>query len=192
MSESVRHKWRHGYSLVHSLFSSLKRKCANFKRFVTHVISIPVHSFYLHHSSHNISFKNREQKIRSWNINLKAGTKHSGWFCRGSKRHSLYSPLYKWEGNWDELTFAGTWKTNGQIADRLDFRTFAVKRCYPSKSDEVIKVALHYKRDESTENKSDCLQQGIPVGRKIKMYFQFSHKIVKCVFGNWKVKSVSF
>ena len=54
----------------------------------------------------------------------------------------------------------------------------------PSKSDEVIKVALHYKRDESTENKSDCLQQGIPVGRKIKMYFQFSHKIVKCVFGN--------
>ena len=64
MSESVRHKWRHGYSLVHSLFSSLKRKCANFKRFVTHVISIPVHSFYLHHSSHNISFKNREQKVR--------------------------------------------------------------------------------------------------------------------------------
>ena len=150
------------------------------------------------------------RKFVLWNIHLKflaceqafgiffprqracSRARNSGWFYRGSKRHGLHSPLYKWEGNWDELTFAGTWKTNGQIADRLDFRTFAVKRCYPSKSDEVIKVALHYKRDESTENKSDCLQQGIPVGRKIKMYFQFSHKIVKCVFGNWKVKSVSF
>ena len=174
MSESVRHKWRQGYSLVHSLFSSLKRKCANFKRFVTHVISIPVHSFYFHHSSHNISFKNREQKIRSWNINLKAGTKHSGWFCRGSKRHSLHSPLYKWEGNWDELTFAetsgtilGTWKTNGQLADlSLIFVLSQLKDAIRRKSDEVIKVALDYKRDESTENKSDCLQQGIPVGRK--------------------------
>ena len=48
----------------------------------------------------------------------------------------------------------------------LDFRTFAVKNAIRRNSDEVIKVALDYKRDESTENKSDCLQQGIPVGRK--------------------------
>ena len=70
----------------------------------------------------------------------------------------------------DELTFAGTWKTNGQIADRLDLSLIFVlsqlKDAIRRKSDEVIKVALDYKRDESTENKSDCLQQGIPVGRK--------------------------
>lgn len=64
----------------------------------------------------------------------------------------------------------GTWKTNGQIADRLDLSLIFVlsqlKDAIRRKSDEVIKVALDYERDESTENKSDCLQHGIPVGRK--------------------------
>lgn len=59
---------------------------------------------------------------------------------------------------------------NWQIADRLDLNLIFVlselKDAIRRKSDEVIKVALDYKRDESTENKSDCLQQGIPVGRK--------------------------
>ena len=58
----------------------------------------------------------------------------------------------------------------GEIADRLDLSLIFVlsqlKDAIRRKSDEVIKVALDYKRDESIENKSDCLQQGIPVGRK--------------------------
>ena len=61
-------------------------------------------------------------------------------------------------------------KETGQIADRLDLSLIFVlsqlKDAIRRKSDEVIKVALDYKRDESTENKSDCLQRGIPVGRK--------------------------
>lgn len=51
---------------------------------------------------------------------------------------------------------------NWQIADRLDLNLIFVlselKDAIRRKSDEVIKVALDYKRD--------CLQQGIPVGRK--------------------------
>ena len=61
-------------------------------------------------------------------------------------------------------------KETGQIADRLDLSLIFVlsqlKDAIRRKCDEVTKVALDYKRDESTENKSDCLQQGIPVGRK--------------------------
>ena len=57
---------------------------------------------------------------------------------------------------------------NWQIADRPDLSLIFVlsqlKDAIRRKS-EVIKVALNYKRDESTENKSDCFQQGIPVGR---------------------------
>ena len=54
----------------------------------------------------------------------------------------------------------------GKSLTGLIFVLSQLKDAIRRKSDEVIKVALDYKRDESTENKSDCLQQGIPVDRK--------------------------
>ena len=109
--------------------------------------------------------RTENRKFVLWNIHLKF------WVILPRKQTS-WSALatLQMRRKLDELTFAGTWKTNGQIADRLDLSLIFVlsqlKDAIRRKSCEVIKVALDYKRDESTENKSDCLQQDIPVGRK--------------------------